>query len=173
MKQKILWITRTAVLTALLVILQGATASAGQLVTGICVNGVLATAVLLGGLWCGVTVAAISPAFAFLLGIGPQLIPFVPAIAIGNVVFVVLLHVICGSTPKLPRRLLAWLGAAAGKTAVLYLLVVQLLCNVLPLQQPQIEKFTAMFSMPQLITALIGGGFALILVQELKKTLRS
>ena len=173
MRQKILWITRTAVLTALLVILQGTTASAGQLATGSCVNAVLATAALLGGPWCGVTVAAISPVFAFLLGIGPQLIPIVPAIAAGNIVFVLLLRFVCGSASVLWRKVLAWLAAAAAKAAALYLLVVVLLCNVLALPQPQIEKFTAMFSLPQLITALIGGGIALIFVPELKKALRS
>ena len=35
----------------------------------------------------------LSPFFAFLLGIGPQLLPIVPAIAVGNAVFAVLLAV--------------------------------------------------------------------------------
>ena len=44
MRQKTLWITQTAALLALLIILQLATRSAGQLVTGSCVNAVLALA---------------------------------------------------------------------------------------------------------------------------------
>lgn len=169
MKKKILWITETAVMLALLVTLQWVTKPVGQLVTGSCVNAVLAVAVLMGGFWSGATVAAISPFVAFLFGIGPQLLPIVPAIAAGNLVFVGALHLIHGPAPKLLGKVLAWLGASLGKFAALYLLVVQLLCNVLPLKQPQIDTFTAMFSFPQLITAFIGGGVAILIIPALKK----
>ena len=47
MKNKVLWITRTAVMMALLVTLQWATSGLGQFVTGSCVNAVLAITVLL------------------------------------------------------------------------------------------------------------------------------
>ena len=49
MRQKTLWITQTAALLALLIMLQLATRSAGQLVTGSCVNAVLALAALIAG----------------------------------------------------------------------------------------------------------------------------
>ena len=171
MKTKTLWITQTAVMLALLVVLQGLTKPFGQFVTGSCVNAVLAAAVLIGGFWSGAAVAVISPFVAFLVGIGPQLLPIVPAIAAGNLVFVGALHLIHGPAPKLLGKALAWLGASFGKFAALYLLVVQLLCRVLPLKQPQIDTFTAMFSFPQLITALIGGGIAILIVPVLKKAL--
>ena len=87
MNPKVRRITETAVMTALLVALQAATASLGnQFVTGSCVNAVLALTILLVGLWSGAAAAALSPFFAFLLGIGPQLLPIVPAIAAGNLV---------------------------------------------------------------------------------------
>ena len=170
MKRRILWITETAAMLALLIVLQGVTKPLGQIVTGSCVNAVLAVAILLGGLWCGLTVALVSPFCAFLLGIGPQLIAIIPAIALGNVGFVLLLHFIYDK--KRCRGILAWLGAALGKFLILYFVVVQLLCRVLPLKQPQIDTFTAMFSTPQLVTALIGGGLALLIVPILKKALR-
>ena len=169
MKKRILGITETAVMLALLIVLQWATKPLGQIVTGSCVNAVLAAAVLLGGLWCGVTVALVSPFCAFLLGIGPQLIPIVPAIALGNAVLVLVLHFVYGK--NIWRRVWAWLSAALGKFGVLYLVVVQLLCRVLPLKQPQIDTFTAMFSAPQLVTALIGGGVVLLILPALKKAL--
>ena len=169
MKKRILWVTETAVMLALLIVLQWATKPLGQIVTGSCVNAVLVAAVLLGGLWCGLTVAVISPFCAFLLGIGPQLIAIIPAIALGNGVLVLVLHFVYGKTVW--RRALAWLGAAVGKSAALYLVVVQLLCHVLPLKQPQIDTFTAMFSAPQLVTALIGGGLVLLIMPALKKAL--
>ena len=170
MKKRVLWITETAVMLALLIVFQWATKPLGQIMTGSCVNAVLAVAVLLGGLWCGLTVALISPFCAFLLGVGPQVIAIVPAIALGNAVFVLVLHFVYDK--NIWRRVWAWLSAALGKFGMLYLVVVQLLCRVLPLRQPQIDTFTAMFSAPQLVTALIGGGLALLIVPVLTKTLR-
>ena len=109
MNSKVVRITETAAMTALLIALQAVTRSAGQYVTGSCVNAVLALTVLLVGLWSGVVVAALSPFFAFLLGIGPQLPQIVPAIAVGNLVFVVLLWALTrrrGAPPE--RQIAAW-----------------------------------------------------------------
>ena len=173
MNPKVLRITETAVMTALLIALQAVTRSAGQYVTGSCVNAVLALTVMLVGLWSGVVVAALSPFFAFLLGIGPQLLPIVPAIAVGNLVFVALLWALTrrrGAPPV--KQIPAWLASAVGKFLALYLIVVQLLCRVLPLKQPQIDAFSAMFSYPQLVTALIGGGAALLLTPLLRRALK-
>jgi thiamine transporter ThiT len=71
MNKKIRWITETAVMLALLVSLQAITKPLGQLVTGSCVNAVLAITVLVAGLYSGITVAIISPVLAYLLGIAP------------------------------------------------------------------------------------------------------
>ena len=168
--KKTLWITQTAVLTAMLVLLQATTKAGGQLVTGSCVNAVLAVAVLFAGLWSGVTVALTSPFFAFLLGIGPQLIPIVLAIAVGNVAYVLLLHFLYRKCHLL--RAISLPCAALCKFLTLYLLVVELLCRVLPLPEKKVATFTAMFSWPQLITALIGGAVALLIVPILRKALR-
>ena len=59
MNKKTLWITETAVMIALLVALQWATKPLGQFVTGSCVNLVLGVSALVGGLWCGLTVALV------------------------------------------------------------------------------------------------------------------
>ena len=167
--RKIRWLCETALLIALLVVLQFVTKPMGQLVTGSCVNAVLAVAVLMIGLSGGICVALLSPFFAFLLGIGPQLFPISPAIAAGNAVLVLILWLICGESFSLPRAVLACLAAATAKFLALYLLVVKLMCSVLPLADKQITTFSAMFSWPQLITALIGSGLALIIVPRLKK----
>lgn len=174
MNQKALRITQTAALTALLIALQALTRPAGQLVTGSCVNAVLALSVLLAGIWSGAAVALLSPLFAFLLGIGPQLLPIIPAIAAGNLVYTALLWALVrrrkGAPPS--RQIPAWLLSALGKSAALYLIVVQVLCRVLPLKQPQIDTFSAMFSWPQLVTALIGGAIALVLAPLLERAVR-
>ena len=56
-------LTETAVMTALLIVLQAVTKPAGQYITGACVNAVLAVSVLAAGLWSGITVALLSPLF--------------------------------------------------------------------------------------------------------------
>ena len=171
--KRVLWITETAVMTALLIVLQTATKAGGQYVTGSCVNAVLAVSVLAVGVWSGVAVALLSPFFAFLLGIGPQLLPIVPSIAVGNLVFVLILGLLAGEreTP-LWRKGAAWVLAACAKSAVLYLLVVKLLCTVLPLKEPQITAFSIMFSYPQLVTALVGGAVGVLLAPVLRRALR-
>lgn len=171
MNQKTRWITETAIMLALLVILQAVTKSAGQLVTGSCVNAVLAVSVLVAGFSSGLTVALVSPFVAFLLGIGPQLLPIVPAIALGNAVYVLLLGRLFGKKPPVWQQVLAVAGSAGAKFLTLYLLVVKVLCSILPLKQPQIATFSTMFAWPQLITALIGGAAALLIVPVLRKAL--
>lgn len=132
-------ITRTAAMLALLIALQAATKSVGPFVTGSCVNAVPTCATLLCGFASGRVVALVSPFLAFLLGIGPKLIEVVPAIAIGNLVLVVILWALKGETPL--RRALQWLGASASKFLALYLPVVQLLCRVLPIPEKLIQTF--------------------------------
>lgn len=180
MDRKIRWITETAALLALLITLQVLTKPAGQLVTGSFVNAVLAVTVLVAGLSSGITVAFISPVLAYLLGIAPQILT-VPAIMAGNCVFVVVLYYVAGKeSRKNIRQVAAWLSAAAAKFAVLYAVVVWLICGVFSqallasgmLKAPMLKTLPAMFSAPQLITALIGGGVALLITPVLRKALR-
>ena len=167
--QRTLWVTRTGVLIALLVVLQWATSALGQYVTGSCVNAVLAVASLVGGVWSGVAVALLSPFCAKLFGIGPQLIQIVPAIAVGNLVFVLVLHFVCGK-----QKVLGLVCGAGAKALTLYLLVVRFIVPMLAenLKPQQIATFSAMFSYPQLITALIGGSVALAILPALKKAVK-
>lgn len=180
MNKQIRWITETAVMLALLVALQALTKPMGQLVTGSFVNAVLAVTVLVAGLYSGITVALISPILAYLLGIAPQILT-VPAIMAGNAVFVALLYMIAGKdSKKILRQILAWLGAAAAKFAVLYAIVVWLICGVLAeqllasgtLKQPMLKALPVSFGITQLFTALIGGAVALLIVPVIRKALR-
>ena len=179
MNKKIRWITETAVMLALLVSLQAFTKPMGQLVTGSCVNAILAVSALVGGLSCGLTVALISPVLAFLLGIAPQILT-VPAIMVGNSVFVVLLVLLADKSGKnITKQIVAWLVAAVAKFASLYAIVVWLICGVLSenllasgvMKAPMLKALPATFSWPQLFTALIGGALALLIVPVLRKAL--
>ena len=180
MNKKIRWITETAVMLALLISLQAITKPMGQLVTGSCVNAILAVATLVAGLSSGLTVALISPVLAFLLGIAPQILT-VPAIMIGNSIYVVLLSALADKSGKnMAKQVIAWLVAAAAKFAALYAVVVWLICGVLSenllasgmMKEPMLKALPATFSWPQLFTALIGGAVALLIVPVLSKALK-
>ncbi len=176
-RNRILWITQTAILLAMLIVLQAATKGLTQMVTGSCVNAVLAVAAMFGGLWSGVTIALVSPVLAYLLGIAPQLVT-VPAIMVGNTVFVVLLHFLAGKAVW--KKIIAWLVAAIAKFASLYALVVWIICGVMSerllaaglLKAPMLNMLPTMFSLPQLFTALIGGAVAMLIVPVLHKALK-
>ena len=179
MSKKIRWITETAVMLALLVSLQALTKPMGQLVTGSCVNAILAVSALVGGLSCGLVVALCSPVLAFLLGIAPQILT-VPAIRVGNSVFVVLLSLLADKSGKnLVKQVVAWISAAVAKFAALYAIVVWLICGVLSesllasgvMKAPMLKALPATFSWPQLFTALIGGAVALVITPVLRKAL--
>ena len=171
--KKTIWITRTGVLLALLLALQWATlgtrAFAGQYITGSLVNCVLAVSALTAGLSSGLVIALLSPIFAYLLGIAPQLV-VVPAIMAGNCALVLVLWAVGRGDAPMWRKAVAVVLAAVCKVVVLYLLVVQVICGVgasfllgqsffgAPvLLQPMIQALPLTFSWPQLITALIGG----------------
>lgn len=190
MKKTIRWITETAVLLALLICLQWVGSMipnqlAKQLITGTMVNCVLAVAALYAGYGSGVTVALVSPVFAFLLGIAPQIITVLPIMA-GNVCYVVLLRLIAGRRGRPFRKQpVALAVAAAVKFAVLYVLVVKIVCGVAAgdllgqklgdqvlLAEPMLKMLPVMFSWPQLVTALSGGIIALAITPALRKALK-
>ena len=184
MKKKTLWLTETAVMLALLITLQALTKPLGQLVTGSCVNAVLAIAVLLIGMSSGITVAVISPVCAYLFGIAPNFVTVLP-IMIGNVCFVVLLRLIAGKSHKpVWKQPVALISAAGVKFGVLYLLVVKVICGVasgallgkklgdiVVLAPSMLTLLPTMFAWRQLFTALIGGAVALLIAPVLRKAL--
>lgn len=178
MYKKNLWITQTSLQLALVVVLQGITKPMGQLVTGSCVNMVLAITVLIMGCPSGLTVALVSPIVAYLLGIAPQLVTL-PGIMAGNCVFVMVLNML--NWKPVWKRFLVVLGAAAAKFLVMYIMVVKVICglyaNVLIenelLKEAMVKQINIIFTWPQLITALIGGGIAALVVPTLKIALRN
>ena len=186
MNRKIRWITETAVLLALLICLQWIGSMIPdpmlkQLITGTCVNCVLAVAALYAGYGSGLTVALISPVFAYLLGIAPNFVTVLP-IMVGNVCYVVLLRLIAGK--PFWKQPVALAVAASVKFAVLYLLVVKVICgvaskallgkklgDVVVLAPPMLKMLPIMFAWPQLFTAVIGGAVALLIAPQLRKAL--
>lgn len=171
--KKTVWIARTAVCLALLIAIQFLTKSLGQLVTGPCVNLVLAIAALIGGVWSGVTVAVISPFCAYLLGIGPAFLPLVPCVSLGNAAYAVLFALLVGGflqKKKLPAAYGSMVLAAAAKFAALYLVLVRLVAPAV-VPAAKLSTVTAAFTWPQLLTAVIGGVLACLIAPVLCRAL--
>ena len=173
---RILWVTRTAIFIALLITLQSVTRPMGQYVTGSLVNLVLILSVTLSGLWSGVTVALLSPVFAFLLGIGPALPPVVLFIMLGNLSLAIVWSLIAGQTTSdriMCALVVSAVVGAAVKCLVLYFGIVKFAVPVLlKLPDPQATVVSASFSLPQLVTASIGGAVAVLLTPLLRKAIR-
>ncbi|MDR3277522.1 MAG: hypothetical protein LBT12_02010 [Oscillospiraceae bacterium] len=151
------------ILLALLVAWQAATAPIGiTILTGSGVNLILAVAAIAVGARYGALISLISPVAAKLVGIGPlwEIIPF---IALGNIVLVLIWHFLGKGSRSYARLGLTAVVAAAVKFAVLYLGIVRIMIPlVLELPEKQTGVISATFSVPQLITALIGGVLAVL-----------
>lgn len=178
MKRNIFWLTETAVMLAVLITIQMVTKPMGQIVTGTCVNTVLGIVALVCGVGSGIVVALVSPVVAVLLGITPQVLT-VPAIMIGNSIFVWLLGWRRKNQKHLRLDLLRCVCAATAKFAVLYILVVGVICHGAAdfflqsgmLMPPMVKVLSTSFAWPQLITALLGSVMATWIAPMLRQVL--
>lgn len=175
MNNQILRNMQTALFVALLVVVQAATMPMGStIVTGSAVNLLLILSVMLCGLPSGLTVAVMSPIIARFFGIGP-LWGIIPFIILGNIALVLAWHLI-GNLSKI-RRLFAYSAALAAaaliKFAVLYVGIVKIAIPLfLNLPEQQAMVISGMFSVPQLITAGIGGLAAAAVLPALNHILK-
>lgn len=171
MNKKVSWITRTAVLTALLIVMQAVTSSFGNtLITGSIVNLILIVSVMTSGILTGISVGFISPICAKLFGIGP-LWALIPFIIIGNIVLVLIWYLIANRKimNKKLSYIIALIVAAVSKFLVLYISIVKIAIPLLlDLPEKQAAVISNMFSVPQLVTALIGGLLAIIILPIIK-----
>ena len=171
---KTLWITRTGVILALLIILQLVTKPFGQFITGSCVNFVLVISVIFLGMGSAAFVAILSPFLAFFLGIGPAFLPIVPGIAMGNLVLVIIVHFVSSKGRQKNDIVKNEIGVIIGafdKFLILYILVVKLLIPFIGLPDEKASVISAMFTWPQLITALIGGTIAVLVAKPATKAI--
>ena len=175
MNKKTLWITQTAIMLALLIVVQVATKSLGQIVTGSCVNFVLAMTAFAIGLSSGLVVAIVSPFIAFTLGIGPAFFTMVPGVACGNAVFVLVIALLYSKAFPKDKKWApfasAWIAALA-KFVTLYIVVVKLIVPSLGAPDAAKAKMSVMFSTPQLATALIGGTIAALAAPAVIKAIK-
>ena len=148
-------LTRAAILLAVALVFQFV--KMGQLVTGSGINAALIVAAQICGLPWAAAIGAITPFMSVVLGVNPPaLIPVVPFIVAGNILYVAVYSIL-----KTKGKIMGVGFAALLKFGLLYSAV-----NYFVAVKPPIK---VALSFPQLFTALIGGAVALIIIQVLNR----
>lgn len=154
MDKKTNTLTRAAILLGIALVFQFV--KMGQFVTGSGINAVLIVAASICGAPWAAAIGAITPFMAVILGVQPPaLIPVVPFIIVGNIIYAVAFSLI-----KKYNKISGVIAAALLKFALLYFAV-----NFFVSVKPPIK---AALSFPQLVTALMGGLIALVLIKILE-----
>jgi hypothetical protein len=156
------WLTRTAVLLALTLVIQSL--KMPQFVTGPAVNAMLLLSVIFVSTASGIFIGLLTPLIAYLVGIMP-FGPAVPFIMAGNLIYVALFGFF-----RSKQEYIALIGAAIGKYAVLSASVYYIIPLVIggALKPPLVLALTS----TQLITALVGGIAAIFVSRLLAKVLK-
>jgi hypothetical protein len=140
-----------------------------QFLVGPIINAILIlTAFMCGTTW-GVSLGVLTPVLAWLTGqLASPLAPFIPFIIIGNAIFVIFYGAL-----KNYKSYGKYIGIIAGAffKYVFLSLSASKLVHVFNLAIPKkiADKLVVMMSAPQLITALIGGFLAILLIEILNK----
>ncbi|MGN0143243.1 MAG: ECF transporter S component [Roseburia sp.] len=170
-------ITTTAVLLAICIVSQFFK-NASVYITGPIINACLIIATLSAGWVCGIILSVITPVTAFFIAGSPIMaaIPAImPCVMVGNALLCIGVALV---TKKVKGNggLVAGMAAGAVLKALFMGIVISLLLipMLLPEASPLRQKmpvFQTMFSVTQLITALIGSVYAFVLWIPLKKVL--
>lgn len=162
-------IVRTALMLATVIVFQFIGRNVPQInqfLVGPIVNTVLLiTAFICGTKW-GLITGLLTPVMALLVGqLAAPLAPFIPFIAIGNMIYVLIFGVL--KTDKI-KRIIGIIAGSLAKFIFLYFSAVKLtgLFN-LNIPPKVLSNLAVAMGIPQLITALAGGIFALVIIEIL------
>ena len=160
MKLKTRQITVTAILLAICIVSQFFK-NLNVYITGPIINAALILTTVYAGLACGIILSVITPITSFF-----------PCIMIGNIILVLavaLLRSKFGKKAGLPVSIV--IGAVLKALFMGILISLIILPNMLPAKmQPMLHVLQLQFSVTQLITALIGGVYAIIILAVLRNT---
>jgi len=147
--------SRTAILLAIALVFQ--MGGFPQFITGPLVNTVLYLAAMIVGWQGGLIIGIFTPVIAAMRGIlPPPLAPLIPFIALGNAILVILFFLL-----KSKNKIAGIIIASVTKFLVLVSAV-----NLLVQVPPAIAQ---MMSFPQLVSALVGGFIALLVINIFKR----
>lgn len=174
MKIKTKQITVTAIMLAICILSQFFK-NLSVYITGPIINAALILTVVYAGMACGIILSIITPITSFFITGSPIMaaIPAMfPCIMIGNILLAVavgLLRKKFGKTAGLPVSIVIGAVLKAAFMGILISLIV--LPAFLPAKmQPMMHALQLQFSLTQLITAIIGGVYAVIIAAVLNKT---
>ncbi len=163
---------------ALLLGLQFATQSFGQFVTGSLVNLVLFVSAFIIGPGGSLIVALLSPILAFFLAMGPMFVQVIPFAAVGNAILTLTAqlarkHIAKKAVKDIALTATGIIAAGAAKTLFFWLGLVVIALPILPgISNKQMTVISSSFTWPQMVTAVIGGALAMIIVPLLKKAMQ-
>lgn len=164
-------IARTAILLALTIVFQIMGRFLGpnnNYIVGPLVNAALIVATAATGLWGATAISVIAPFVSALTNkaaIAPLILSFSPFIALGNFVYVLCFYLFIKK-----NRVAGIIIGAIVKFGFLYA-AISIFTRVMDVAEKPAAVLNALFSWPQLVTALIGGVVALLVVKTLNKSI--
>ncbi|QCX33372.1 ECF transporter S component [Caloramator sp. E03] len=172
MKEDVKCIVRSGLLLAIAIVFQTIGRNIPQInqfIVGPAINTILLIGTFTCGIWWGVAIGVLTPITAWVLGQLPQpMAPFIPFIALGNAIYVVTFGVL--SYYKKWGQIFGYLLGSVLKYLFLYFSALKLIYLFkISIPEKVASKLVVMMGIPQLITALIGGGIAIIIIKMLLK----
>ena len=162
--ERTLFIARLGLLLSFTLVIQ--MAGLPQPITGPLVNTVLFLATWMFGPLAGILIGSLTPLVALFRGQLPAILaPMVPFILAGNVSLVLIFYLIAKALREYSviRWMLSLLSASAVKTLLLYGAVIFIVPHIAGERLPTPVEW--MMSLPQFVTALIGGILTYLLVK--------
>ncbi|CDF59373.1 ECF transporter S component [Thermobrachium celere] len=140
-----------------------------QFLVGPIINSILILTAFICGRWWGVGVGTLTPLLAWFVGqLATPLAPFIPFIMIGNILYVLTFSLFIQG--NMIKRAIGVILGALIKFVFLTFASTKLIKLVGLSFPPKIAKVLATsMSFPQLITALLGGALALIIIELLRR----
>ena len=177
MNQQIKKLTTAAVLLAICIVSQFFK-NFSVYITGPIINACLILAVIYCGLFWSVVLSIVTPVTAFLITGAPvmKVVPAVmPLVMAGNAVLVIVLWLFVNKDKKLVKILIGGVLGSVAKGACMALTISYgvLVSVTLPeAMQNMLPKLQLTYSVTQLLTALIGLAYAVVIHAALKKAIK-
>lgn len=173
MNRKLRLVTRTALLLAIAILFQFLGKFMGSLnnfIVGPVINAVLLISSEIVGVFSGLIISIATPIISALTNksiMAPVVLAFSPFIISGNAIFV-----LCYFFLRKRGRIIAIAVGAVAKAAFLYASI-SVFTRFVDIKAQWVKVLIGMFSWPQLITAIIGGAIAVIVIPVLKKAVKN
>jgi hypothetical protein len=168
---KVRFITRTAILLALTIVFQMMGRFLGpnnNYIVGPLVNAALIVATAATGIWGATAISVIAPFISALTNkaaMAPLILAFSPLIAIGNFALVLCFYLFMKK-----NKFAGVIIGSIVKFAFLFASI-SIFTKVMEVPEKQALILNTLFSWPQLVTALVGGAIALVVLKTLRKSI--